>query len=210
MLFIRFIVSLLLISQICGVIIAQDSLNVRMLGEAHDFVQQSHDVVISGNYAYVASGVASGLRILAMSDPTAPEEVGYFINSDFCIGVEMWCADKVGISGEHAYVLYYDGTWAGANYRLYIYDVSDPNAPQQLSYICLPDLCTDLFIEGNYAYITFSNFNSSGIKVIDVSNPVNPFEAGSFQTSGLPQSIYVANNIAYVADNDALLIYDVH
>jgi hypothetical protein len=172
-------------------------------------VQQSHDVVISGNYAYVVSGVASGLRVLDLSDPTAPKEVGYAINNDFCIGVETWSAEKIGILGKYVYVLYYDGTWAGANYRLYIYDVSNPNSPQQLGYTDLPDLCTDLLVEGDYAYISVCNFNVSCIKIIDVSDPMNPLEAGSFQTSGLPQSIYVTNNIAYVADNNALLIYDV-
>jgi len=38
---------------------------------------------------------------------------------------------------------------------------------------------------------------------------MHPLEVGSFETSGLPQSIYVANHIAYIADNNALLIYDV-
>ncbi len=71
--FVRFIVSLLLISQICGVTMAQDSLNVRMFGEVHDFVQQSHDVDISGKYAYVASG----LKVVDVSDPTAPVEIAY-------------------------------------------------------------------------------------------------------------------------------------
>jgi hypothetical protein len=205
----QFIVSLFLLSQICGVTMVQDSLNVRMLGEVHDFVQQCHDVAMSGNYAYIASGAASGLRVLDLSDPTAPVEIGYAINTDSCHGVEAWSADKVRFSGDYVYVLYYDGTWAGVNYRLYVYDVSDPNVPRQMGYTCLPDLCTDLFVEGDYAYVTACNFDFSGIKVIDVSNPMQPLEIGSFQTSGMPQSIYVTNNIAYIADKMALLIYDV-
>ena len=203
------IMSLVLVLHTCGVTGAQDSLKVRMLGEVHHFVQQSHDVAMSGNYAYVASGAASGLRVVDLSDATMPEEVGYVINTDPCPGVEVWSADKVRISGENAYVLYYDGTWAAANYRLYVYDLSDPKMPRQMGYTCLPDLCTGLFVEGDYAYITVCNFDFSGIRVIDVSEPMHPVEIGSFQTPGMPQSIYVTDHIAYVADNNALLIYDV-
>jgi hypothetical protein len=50
---VSFILCLLLISQICAIIRAQDSLNIKMCGEVHDFVQQSHDVDLSGNYAYI-------------------------------------------------------------------------------------------------------------------------------------------------------------
>ncbi len=202
-------VSLFLLLQVCGPTVAQDSMNVRMLGEVHGFVQQAHDVAMAGNFAYVASGSASGLRILDLSDPTLPVEAAYAINNDACTGVETWSADKVRVLGDYAYVLYYSGVWAGTNYRLYIYDVSNPSVPSQLGYICLPDLCTDLFIEGNYVYVAVCNFNFNGIKIIDVSNPVQPFEAGSFQTTGMLQSIYVTDNTAYIAVNSALLIYDV-
>jgi hypothetical protein len=204
-----FVLSVLLISQMVGVATAQDSLKVRMLGEVHHFVQQSHDVAMSGHYAFIASGVASGLRVLDLSDPAAPVEVGCAINTDTCPGVEAWCAEKVRVSGDHAYVLYYDGTWAGANYRLYVYDVSDPDRPRQMGYSCLPDLCTGLFVGEDYAYITACNFNFSGVKIVDVSDPMQPLVIGTFQTQGMPQSICVTDHIAYVADNNALVVYDV-
>ena len=79
-----FVLSVLLISQMVGVATAQDSLKVRMLGEVHHFVQQSHDVAMSGHYAFIASGAASGLRVLDLSDPAAPVEVGCAINTDTC------------------------------------------------------------------------------------------------------------------------------
>ena len=60
----RFIVRLFLISQISSVTMAQDSLNVRMLGEVHDFVEEAYDVAMLGNYVYLSSGLSSGLRVL--------------------------------------------------------------------------------------------------------------------------------------------------
>jgi len=205
-----FLVSLLLPAYVCCVAMAEESSNVRMLGEVHHFVQQSYDVAISGNYAYMASGLASGLRILDLSDPAAPVESGYAINTDRCPGVWNWAADRVTASGEYAYVLYYDGFWSSGHYRLYIYDVSDPCAPRQMGYISLPDNCTSLFVDGESVYITaFEMDGFSGVKVIDVSDPMQPVEVGSFGTPGMPQTVYVADSTAYVADNNALVIYDV-
>jgi hypothetical protein len=208
--FARFIGSLFLISQICGVTMAQDSRNVRMLGEVHDFVEEAFDVAMSGGYAYISSGLGSGLRVLNLSDPTAPIEVGYSINSDPCPGVQMWMADRVRVSGDYAYVLYFDGTWSFMHYRLYVYDVSDPSVPGQMGYVGLPNHCTSLFIAGDYVFITAFEFvGFSGVKVIDVSDPMQPVEVGSFQTPGMPYSVYVNGNTAYVADNNALVVYDV-
>lgn len=208
--FVRFIVSLFLISQICGVTMAQDSLNVRMLGKVHDFVEEAYDVAMSGNYAYLSSGLNSGLRVLDLSDPTAPVEVGYAINSDSCSGLSSWMTDRVRVSGNQAYVLYFDGTWLFAHYRLYVYDVSDPSAPRQMGYVSLPDNCTSLFVEGDYVYITaFEDMGLSEVKVIDVSDPAQPVEIGSFRTPGMSHEVYVTDNIAYIADNDSLVIFDV-
>ena len=104
---------------------------MRMLGEVHSFVQQSYDVALSGNYAYVASGQASGLRIVDLSNPAAPVETGHALNTDRCPGVATWMADIVDVSGDCAYVLYYDGYWSSGHYRLYIYDVSDRGYPSR-------------------------------------------------------------------------------
>lgn len=205
-----FVLSVVLISNLSTVSVAQDSLNVKLLGEVHHFVEQSYNVAVSGDYAYIASGTASGLRVLDLSDPAVPLEVGYSINSDPCPDVYMWMAYKVKVSGNYAYVLYFDGTWSFLSFRLYVYDVSAPSAPQQMGYVSLPDNCTDLFVEGDYVYVTAYNFGGfAGVVVVDVSDPMQPVEAGSFQTWGMPEEVYVLDNIAYVAHNDALLVYDV-
>lgn len=203
-------VSVFLISQICGVTWGQDSLNVTMLSEVHHFVQQSYDVAMFGNYAIMTSGSASGLRMLDLSDPAFPTEVGYVVNSDTCTGIEIWAADRVRVSGNFAYVLYYDGVISKTHYRLYVYDLSNPTAPQQMGYISLPDNCTSLFAEGDYVYVTSDDPGGfSGVKIIDVSNPAQPVEAGSFTTGGIPEEVYVANHKAYIAVKSALVVYDV-
>ena len=178
-------------------------------GQSERQIEQSYDVAMSGNYAYVSSGLASGLRVLDLSDPASPVEAGYAINNDPHPEVPMWMAEIVRVSGDYAYVLYFDGTWSFTNFRLYVYDLSDPVRPRQTGYIDLPDNCTGLGIEGEYVFITADAIDFSGLKVIDVSDPIQLYEIGSVQTPGMPQSVYISGGIAYVADNNALVVYDV-
>ncbi|MBN2030108.1 T9SS type A sorting domain-containing protein [bacterium] len=207
---IHFIFSPILILQICAAAFAQDSLNIIMLGEVHDFVEEAYDVTLSGNYAYLSSGLNSGMRVLDLSNPAAPVEVGFAINTDPCPGVWSWMSDIIRVSGDRAYVLYFDGTWSFAHYRLYVYDTSDPCAPRQMGYISLPDNCTSLFVEGDDVYVTaFEDVGLSEVIVIDVSDPAQPIEIGSFATPGMAHEVVVSENRAYVADNDSLIIFNV-
>lgn len=191
-------------------IYAQENLNVRLLGEMHNFVDQSYDVALSGDFAYISSGMASGLRVLDISDPSSPYEVGQSINNDTCFEVPVWMTNKIEVSGNFVYMLYFDGTWSFKNFRLYIYDVKDPSNPVQRGYITLPDKCTDLFINGNYAFISSQNWNGfNGLKIIDVTDPDQPYIIGSISSSGMPNNIFVKDNIVYIADNNSVILFDV-
>ncbi len=55
---------------------AQDSLNVTQVSQLYAYWDQAFAVTTSGDYAYVASGY-TGLRILDISNPAAPVELGF-------------------------------------------------------------------------------------------------------------------------------------
>ena len=59
-------------------------------------------------------------------------------------------------------------------------------------------------VAGNYAYVAHEYY--SGLRIIDVSNPAAPTEAGFYDTPGLAWSVAVAGDYAYVADGDGGLI----
>ena len=80
----------------------------------HGYVNQ---VALSGNYAYLADDWG-GLRIIDVSDPLNPWEVGSY---EF----DGW-AGNVGVSGGYAYV-------NDAYHILRIIDVSDPENPSEVS-----------------------------------------------------------------------------
>lgn len=91
--------------------LGQDSLNVRQLSRYRTW-DLANDVVVAGNYAYVAAG-NSGLRIVSIQDQNDLHEVGYY---------ELSNAQGVAVAGDYAYVA------AGAT-GLSIFNVSNSAAP---------------------------------------------------------------------------------
>ena len=53
---------------------------------------------------------------------------------------------------------------------------------------------------GSYAYIAD---DLAGLRIIDISNPSNPFEVGNYDTPGYAHGVAVADSYAYVADGEA-------
>ncbi len=54
-----------------------------------------------------------------------------------------------------------------------------------------------VFVSGSYAYVADG---TSGLQIIDVSNPVSPALAGSYDTPGYAHGVSVSGSYAYVAD----------
>lgn len=73
-------------------------------------------VYVCGSLAYVADG-PGGLRVIDVSDPTQPEEVGHCVFPDW--------ASSVYISDSLAYI-------AAGKAGLRVLDVDDPANPQEV------------------------------------------------------------------------------
>ncbi len=102
--------------------------------------KEAYGVVITGKYAYVASNGA-GLRIIDISNPFFPEEVGYCKTGGWAIGVAT--------AGNYAYLA--DGT------AVRIIDVSKPSRPVEIEhYYASPMGTSDIAISGNYIYVADS------------------------------------------------------
>ncbi|MDO9391891.1 MAG: T9SS type A sorting domain-containing protein [bacterium] len=66
-----------------------------------------------------------------------------------------------------------------------------------IGFCSTPDYARGLAISGNYAYVTAG---TSGLQIINISNPASPALTGSFATSGTYYDVAVSGNYAYVAD----------
>ncbi len=153
-------------------------------GIAHG--EQTNALYISGNYGYVVSqgNVFSGLRIINLSNPSAPTQVGTLKTNPFR-------AQRIFVAGQYAYLTGDEGL-ANTN-RLRVVDVSQPNAPQVVGSLSLAGWIMGLHVSGNYAYLADAN-----LRVVNISNPANPTLFGSFDASGTASSVVVSGNYAYL------------
>jgi hypothetical protein len=55
-----------------------------------------------------------------------------------------------------------------------------------------------VYVSGNYAYVADY---SSGLRVIDITDPANPSVVGTCDTPGFANGVYISGNYAYVADD---------
>jgi len=87
---------------------------------------------------------------------------------------------------------------AASGYRVVVYDVSDPDALREIgSSIPLGDFVRGIALGDGRATIAAG---SSGMHVIDLTNPRNPTIVGTWDSPGSAESVAVAGTTAYLAD----------
>ena len=142
----------------------------------------SSDVVLSGNYAYVAAG-SDGLQILNVSNPSAPSLVGSCDTSG--------TARAVDVVGNYAYV-------ADDLSGLQIIDISNPANPLRVGGYDTSGNARGLDVAGGYAYVADVG---GGLQIIDVHNPANPVLLGHYSVPNCRfADVAVSGNHAYVSD----------
>lgn len=157
---------------------------------------------VKGSFAYVAAGT-TGVRIVDLTDPLAPTEIGRYQNHVFATGI--------GVSENYAYVIdKYSGGW-GTGEGLTILDISDPENPTEAGIYSTGSSARDVEVSGSYAYVAS---DPDGLYIIDISTPSSPQEVGFFDTDYSTNDIAVSGSYAYVAnswqlDGGSLSIIDV-
>jgi hypothetical protein len=150
----------------------------------------ARDVVVSGNYAYVAND-HYGLQIIDITDPTNPTFKGSYDAPNQ--------AYDVAVSGNYVYL---------ASFDLQIIDISDPSNPIFISSYGTPYIkVAGVAISGDYAYIVGGT--STGLQIIDITDPANPTFKGTCDEPYLSKKVLIFENYAYIAEPSGLLIIDV-
>lgn len=169
------------------------------LTPAYDTFARAWSVTIAGNYAYVAA-MERGLRIVDISDPAHPLEVGVY---------PVCNAASVTVNGSYAYLSVFFG---GDTTGFHVVDVSDPRNPKRAGFIPLTvlpmNVPRDHTSVGTISYVT----NETGLIVIDAANPASPVVAGfaAAPAGGPTLGVVVRNNVAYVAqESGGLDTFDV-
>lgn len=153
----------------------------------------AHSVFSTGNDAYVAD-MDNGLVILDVQQSSNPSLEGHFFTGDG--------AADVFVSSNIAYV-------AGYRSGLRIYDVSTPTSPVAMGALDTYRI-TSVYVSGDYAYVCADDNNDYYLIIIDVSNPSNPTEEGSYFSLNEVNDIFVEGDYAYIAvEIDGLRIIDI-
>jgi hypothetical protein len=142
---------------------------------------------VAGDFAYLADGY-DGLRVVDLSDPTAPIEVGWLDTPGY--------AHDVALAGKLAVL-------AASYGGLRLIDVSTPSNPVELGVFYGADRPNRVTTTGHYA-IVVSSFLVNGLWVIDVSTPSTPVEVGSIEFYPPARDVAILHSNAIVAAGGVL------
>jgi hypothetical protein len=141
-------------------------------------------------------GDFSGLRLINISDPFTPFQIGAYAPS----GVDFW---NPIIEGDYAYI----GNHALDGGGLHILDVSNPSNIHQVGLYYGGGSIFAAFIHNTKIFC--ANYEI-GLEVLDMTNPISLQKIGQYYDGGAAYEVVVIDNLAYVADdNDGLEIIEI-
>jgi len=165
-------------------------------------------VAVASGYAYMAetpgwydeeSPAERGLRVLDISDPSAPEDRGLYATTG--------TPQSVIVSEGYAYlaegcIWEAEGVCPGGG--LQVFDLSVPDDPQELASYLPPDRdeIDQVAVTGDRAYLTAWN----SLYVLDVSDPADPQPMGSCATSAWSADIAVVDGLLYLAGGELSVV----
>jgi len=145
----------------------------------------AEDVAVQGAYCYVADGLA-GFRVLDVSNPTVPHEVGSLDTSY----LGSW-SYSVAVQDSFAFFNLYHPWFRTA-------DISDPTNPRLAGGCSYPpnEEPQDIVVRDSFAYAAMHyDFN-----VINVARPRTPVVVGTCDLPEHSREVILADTIAYVAN----------
>lgn len=142
---------------------------------------QVADIVLSGHYALLANSL-NGLRVVDLTDPTAPRVVAGLTLNGYAMGV--------AVQGGYGFV-------AANDAGLAVVDLTDPLRPSLVGHCPLPGNATRLAIAGHYAYVAAMK---GGLQIVDIANPRAPAVVGSLPSADHTFALDLKGSLAYLAD----------
>jgi len=143
-----------------------------------------NDVVVDGNYAYL--GGFGFLYVLDVSDPDAPVYCGRYEPRD--------TINAVAVREKNLYAL--------SDTYIRVLDLTTPCTPTLRS-IYSGIGGRDILFAGDLAYVPA---NHKGVRILNVSDPLNIVEIGFYDTPGWTDRIAVAGDYIYAADHEGGLL----
>ncbi|CAE7776634.1 unnamed protein product [Symbiodinium sp. CCMP2592] len=200
-----------------------DPSNMTIVSSVHDSFSRIYgidQVVLDGNYAYVASQWGSALSVIDITDPSNLTLAGTLHVSSLFYGVR-----GIDIVGDRAYLCTNNG-----NIDFAVVDISDPSNPSLIGTLSAGELeqAARTVVVGSYAYVTGMQTDSlvvvgsnayvstrHGVVTVDISDPSSPTILGTgvqitddpsdSDTDAYAKEIAIVGNHAYVACNSGFM-----
>ena len=144
---------------------------------------KAEDVVVSGDFAFVADG-EMGVQIINMANKTIPVIVGACDTPGLASGVF--------VSGNYAFI-------ADGDMGMSVVDITNKTAPVRTASIDTPGVAGKVAVAGNYAFIADGD---AGLHVVDITDKTTPVIIGAVDTPGAASGVFVTGNYAFVADGE--------
>lgn len=110
---------------------------------------------------------------------------------------------------------YQNNLFIGTQTGMYIFDITQPNTPKQLSFYAHVVSCDPVVVKGNYAYVTLRSGTNcraqttNTLNVIDVSNLTKPTLIGDYPMTS-PYGLGIDSSLLFVTEgNYGLRIMDI-
>jgi hypothetical protein len=216
---------------LCVSVSAQQNMNVDLIGSLYENWDQPQDVEVADGYAFLATNT-TGLRIVDISDPFAPQEVSYLgfevavVDVEFAYGYAFLAVSDQGFviadvrhaahprvvgrynTGGLVKAVKVDGRYAYVcnGHDFFIFDISSPAHPDVKSVTDFPIVSSAIAVQDGYLYAGVTDY---GFVVYDVSDPVNPVIAGDLLIDGVYLGVQIDGNYAFVSAHSGLEVFDI-
>ena len=183
----------------------------RLLGKTGVMTGESLGVAVQGNYAFLASpGIWTGsiwsggaMRVVDVSDPTAPDEKVYFSAGDDRAPFD------IALYGDHAFL--------AAESSLWVVDINDPLNPVSLLHLPIPDISPrNITIAPHpsdgkiYAYLAgYATSGGGKLKIVDITNPLSPSIVGTYTAPDDILDVSIQGSYAYVETETSLKVVSI-
>jgi hypothetical protein len=151
---------------------------------------------ISGDYLYTVDN--SSLHVFNIAVLTNPQETG---------------VQHIGWSNIETIFPYEDNLFIGSNAGMYIYSISNPEMPSELSFFQHAQACDPVYVDGDRAYVTLrggtpcQNFTNQ-LDVIDITDLTQPLLVASHDMTQ-PHGLSLKDETLYICDGvDGLKVFD--
>ncbi len=154
----------------------------------------ARDLVVEGNFAYVAVGQSGNhkLQAFSVSDPETPVSTGWCTIPGYPHGVAK--------SGTYVFV-------AQSQFGVQSVRVTDPYDPIPVDATTTNDWAEGIAVDGDHAFVADGN---AGLSVVDISDPLDLDTVANLDPGGYALGVAVAGQYAYLAaGSDGLHIVDI-